>query len=331
MGKAVQRQLKARPQHLHKVKALRGRGRATGPKPASQLVLDPEIGTVDAVKAICGWLRQIIAAQQQAVRQRKPLGVHQMRIGLRRMRAAISVFAPLLHDAQTARVARELKWLAGRLAPARDLYVMQMRVDQLGIASGSPAFRKRLAASRIAAFDKAKAAVEQPRFRALLLEIGRWIDSGDWTSQPPLPANRRTARRFAKHVLTTRADRVIDKAKHLNKMSVERRHRLRIAAKKLYYATGFFESLFVEHKAAKRLSAFRTALKNLLDALGALNDIAVQSELARKLARAPDAAARQAAPATRSLSDLNKAESAKLLKAAAKAGRKLADRPLFGD
>jgi len=327
MGKALQRQLKATTQYRHRVEPVRGRGWPAVANPASTLLLDPDGSTVDAFKAICRHLLQAVAAQQQAVRQRKPLGVHQMRIGLRRLRAAISIFAALVHDQQTARVIQELKWLAGQLAPARDLHVMQMRVDQLGLAGGSPAFRKRLSARRIAAFDKAKAAVEQQRFRALLQLIGGWIDAGTWGALPP-EAIRRTARRFAKHVLSKRAEKVIGKVGRLDRMTVEQRHRLRIAAKKLYYATGFFESLFVTHKAAKRLAGFRKTLKSLLDALGALNDIAVQSGLARQLA---GPTARPAGPAAGALSRLNKAESAKLLKAATKAGRKLADRPLFDD
>ena len=55
-------------------------------------------------------------------------GVHQIRVGLRRLRAAMSLFAALLHDSQTARVKAELKWLAGELAPARELELLVQRV-----------------------------------------------------------------------------------------------------------------------------------------------------------------------------------------------------------
>ncbi|KIZ35904.1 hypothetical protein OO17_25245 [Rhodopseudomonas palustris] len=305
---------------------MRRPSRPVNAKPPGALVLDPDAGTVEALQAICRWTLQTIAAQQQAVRQRKPVGVHQMRIGLRRMRAAISLFGDLLDDDQTDHIKAELKWLAGRLAPARDLHVMQMKVAQL---DGARALQKQLAASRIAAFDQARAAVEQPRFRALLREIARWIDHGAWAAPPP--GKRRNAKRFAKRVLAKRAAQVIDKAARLDQMSVEKRHRLRIAAKKLYYATGFFETLFGDPKPARQLTAFKKKLKALLDALGALNDIAVQGGLASKLADAPNAPTPPATRAIESLSEQNRADSKALLKSAAKAGRKLARTPLFAD
>ena len=44
-----------------------------------------------------------------------------MRVGLRRLRAAMSLFSTLLHDTQTAAIKTELKWLTGELAPAREI------------------------------------------------------------------------------------------------------------------------------------------------------------------------------------------------------------------
>jgi triphosphatase len=47
-----------------------------------------------------------------------------MRVGLRRLRAAISVFRELVHGAETEAVQGELKWLTGRFGPARDFDVL---------------------------------------------------------------------------------------------------------------------------------------------------------------------------------------------------------------
>src|SRR5215510_12664662 len=55
-------------------------------------------------------------------------GVHQMRVGLRRLRAAMSLFADILQDPQTAALKEELKWLTGELGPARELEVLVTRV-----------------------------------------------------------------------------------------------------------------------------------------------------------------------------------------------------------
>ena len=57
-----------------------------------------------------------------------PEGVHQMRVGLRRLRAAMSLFSRILRDPETAALKDELKWLTGELAPARELEVLMTRV-----------------------------------------------------------------------------------------------------------------------------------------------------------------------------------------------------------
>src|SRR5262249_24006747 len=58
----------------------------------------------------------------------EPEGVHQMRRGLRRLPAAMSLFGDLLDDDQTTVIKTELKWLAGELTPAREFEVFTERV-----------------------------------------------------------------------------------------------------------------------------------------------------------------------------------------------------------
>jgi triphosphatase len=47
-----------------------------------------------------------------------------MRVGLRRLRAAISVFKELLPGAETEKIKTELRWLTDQLGPARDFDVL---------------------------------------------------------------------------------------------------------------------------------------------------------------------------------------------------------------
>ena len=58
-------------------------------------------------------------------------------------------------------------------------------------------------------------------------------------------------------------------------LAPEERHRLRIALKKLRYATEFFDSGYKK----KRTARYLAALKQLQDALGHLNDVAVAERL----------------------------------------------------
>jgi CHAD domain-containing protein len=65
----------------------------------------------------------------------------------------------------------------------------------------------------------------------------------------------------------------------LRELSAGKRHKLRIAAKTLRYAIEFFASLFPGDKNTKRRQAALSSLKELQDALGALNDIVARENL----------------------------------------------------
>jgi len=63
------------------------------------------------------------SANASAVRNREPEGVHQMRVGLRRLRAAISLFSNALSSKRAEEIKTELRWLTNALAPAREIDV----------------------------------------------------------------------------------------------------------------------------------------------------------------------------------------------------------------
>ena len=123
------------------------------------------MSTTDAFRTIGRSVLRHIAANEAAVRRSDSEGVHQMRVGLRRLRAAISLFANLLGDQETEGLKAELKWLTGELASARDLDVyLRNEIEPLPGATPARRGMKELAGAltlrRDAAFGKASAAVE---------------------------------------------------------------------------------------------------------------------------------------------------------------------------
>ena len=70
-----------------------------------------------------------IRARDLPVRLDLPDSVHGMRVASRRLRGALTTFAPLFDPAVTGPVVGELKWLAGVLGAARDAEVMRLRVN----------------------------------------------------------------------------------------------------------------------------------------------------------------------------------------------------------
>ena len=242
---------------------------------------------VEAFLVIGRSILRHIAANESVVRRLDPEGVHQMRVGLRRLRGAMALFKRLLGDKQSERIKSELKWLTGELAPARDLDVYERsKIEPLRSVlpdkTGMKELAETLASRRAAAFNRAKAAVNSPRYRSLLLDTLQWLENGDWAKY-----RRRQGgpiERFAAKVLAGRTKKAKKKAGKLRQLDTRQRHKLRIAVKKLRYGSDFFENLFVGRKAGKRLSCFKVRLKDLQDCLGALNDISVQQTLASKLA-----------------------------------------------
>ena len=274
-----------------------------GPKAvkAAPVALAPGCSCQAAFQAIArACLRQLVA-NQAATLGGDPEGLHQMRVALRRLRAAISLFADMLLDPQTAEMRTQFKWISQELGPARELDVFIRRVVS-PVTNGKPngpgvaVLAKDLQRRREAAFARACAAVESTRFRGLVLDTAGWIEAGDWTrstdgltrslrEQPVVPAAAGEIRRRRKKILKAGA--------RLDELDPERRHKLRIQAKKLRYASEFFADAFPGKKAVRRRTSFVAGLEKLQDALGDLNDIAVHEGLSERIVDGRDASGKE--------------------------------------
>jgi triphosphatase len=232
-------------------------------------------------------LKQVID-NVTALARGDPEGVHQMRVGLRRLRAAMSLFGDLLDDDQTAAIKAELKWLAEELTPAREFEVFTERVivpikQRHGrFGNGVSSFCKEVAGKHKAALARARDAIASARFRALVFEVAVWLEGGRWTN----PADDLVRSRgevpvevFAAEQLRRRLRKVRKRGKQLGQLDTNKRHKLRIQVKKLRYAAEFFSGLFQNKKAVRRQKKFMPALERLQDGLGDLNDIAVDERL----------------------------------------------------
>src|SRR6516162_4809688 len=138
------------------------------PAKAIRIDLPAAATTRDAFKIIgLTCLKQVIG-NEPALFKGDPEDVHQMRVGLRRLRAAISLFATLLDDPQTVTIKAELKWLAGELGPARELEVLVQRVAPMKRQRrrwrGMPSLSHEIAERRDAALKRAQDAVKSARF-----------------------------------------------------------------------------------------------------------------------------------------------------------------------
>ncbi len=245
-------------------------------------------------------LHQIIS-NQTLTRNGDAEGLHQTRVGLRRLRAAISVFGGMLLDPQSAMIKDELKWITRELGPARELDVFNKQVVmptyagkslQPGVATLTRDLRRR----RHDELSRARSAVESNRYQALILDTAAWIEAGDWNSNADELARALRDQPIA-IVATAEMKRcrrkILKRGARLAELDPVRRHRIRIQAKKLRYACEFFGGAFSGKKAARRRKELIATLRRLQDALGDLNDISVHEGLAERLAIATEDAGKR--------------------------------------
>jgi len=216
-----------------------------------------------------------------------------MRVGLRRLRAALSLFKELVRGFETKPIKAELKWLTDRLGAARELNVLiEERVDSLRDAAPGPAMgilKKDLGIRLDAELEQAGDVIASERYRAIGLRTALWILDGKWSSSDDklLAARReRPAAEFATQLLTQHRKKILKKAAKIEQLDPERRHKLRIAIKKLRYACEFFARLFAGRKRDARRKRFSKMLEDLQDALGTLNDMESHKRVAGQIVRA---------------------------------------------
>jgi inorganic triphosphatase YgiF len=256
---------------------------------AAPVVVAPDADIQSAFQTIAKACLHQLVVNQPVMLDGDPEGLHQMRVALRRLRAAISLFSDMLPDPQTNALKAEFKWIMGELGPARELDIFLKRVvkpvaDRKG--PGIAVLSRELRQHREDAFARARAAVESLRFRALILDTAAWIEAGDWTRNPDDHAGMLRTRPIAPAAaeeLRHRWKTILKRGRHLSALDPERRHKLRIQAKKLRYAAEFFAGAFPRRKSARRRQDFVAGLEKLQDALGDLNDIAVHEEMSKRL------------------------------------------------
>ncbi|SKA32043.1 CHAD domain-containing protein [Enhydrobacter aerosaccus] len=248
-------------------------------------------------------LRQIVAEcrtdllkyRTLVLQSRRAIGIHQTRVALRRLRAALTLFRDAVPGPVQQRLVRsmaaEARWLAGECGPSRDLYVFMTESLQ-----EPPLLVKRIA-NRLARshLDRAREALAGARFAAFEEQLAAFIEAPSST----------TGRldEFAREMLEKRHGKVERRGRKLASLDTEQLHRLRIAIKKLRYASGFLRAAFPTPDFDSRaMNAYIDATARLQNALGALNDREVAAHMLADIA----AAARPTEPVEPELRRLRK-------------------------
>jgi CHAD domain-containing protein len=220
---------------------------------------------------------------------RDPEGVHQMRVGLRRLRALVTTYKSVFAEDPYTYLRTELRWLQQQLGSARewDVFLAETLAplrNRLPSEDSLDVLEKEAQALQRAGYEQARTAVTDPRTAELLLRLELWLAEGGWrASAVPGQADigDEPVEPFARATLARRAKKVTKLGRRHETLSEGDLHRLRIQCKKLRYASEFFAGLFPK-KATKR---YLKGLEAIQDRLGAVNDAATGQRLLDDLDR----------------------------------------------
>jgi triphosphatase len=266
---------------------------------ATALDLDPGLSGDDALRCIGIACLDQILGNEAAVLAGMPAGIHQMRVAVRRLRAILAAFGRMLPADQRRAVSRELRWLGDALGPARNLDVFETALvapalnalaEQAELPRGVEALTAAAERRRKAAYAKAIKAVRSTRYTRLMQRQRRWFDSRAWDDRAAAQDLRQPIAALAPRILDRRRLVALRRSIGFAGQSARDRHSLRIALKKLRYATEMLAGLY-EGDDVRR---FTQRLKRLQDDLGEANDLQVGRAIVAQLTRSKGARGRVA-------------------------------------
>lgn len=211
-------------------------------------------------------------------------GVHQMRVGLRRMRSALNLFTPVIPRKNTKKLAKEMRWAARQLDRARDLdvYISDNFPSKISKKEKQKKLLRKVALKhRQKEYKKVRSFLRGQRFLVFNEKLIRWLNKKGWRQGLSRAENNDLSREityFTNLVLDDHRCKVLGTGRNIRRMNDEDLHRLRIECKKLRYATEFFAPLY-----GSKMVSFSKKLKQLQNILGVLHDCYVMGGLQRSL------------------------------------------------
>ncbi len=248
---------------------------------ASQPEIDSSMTCADAFQLICRSCLHDFNLNMEALKGDDNVeAIHQGRIALRRLRAALKFFKPVAGDEDFQKFDEELRWISHVFGGVRDLDVFQEEAFEPAASDGSIPGSRELAdltnSGRDRAHRKLIAAVASPRLRMLLIELVAWIEDGNWLRADS--GARQKVGPFARRALRRRLRKFMRRSKHLPDLDPAGQHKVRIRAKKLRYMAGFFKTAPQLVSAPKALRRLMENLEQIQDCLGRLHDHQARTE-----------------------------------------------------
>lgn len=217
-----------------------------------------------------------IAANQHAAGLGQVDAVHRMRVGITRLRAAASFFAPMSTDKVWPELKDDLRWLNRALGSARDVDVVvenlrHRRYRRLTLEGIDQDLERRSQKTR----TRLNTALRSARLQQFLTSASEWIERGPWSERTDA---RSVALRdqpigpYGAHRIAQWQKKLIRDGGDLADMKEERRHRLRIHAKRLRYMLEMLATVCPD-RYLQPFGGMEKPIKRLQRSLGDLGDL----------------------------------------------------------
>jgi inorganic triphosphatase YgiF len=208
--------------------------------------------------------------------------LHQVRVGLRRLRVVLAMAEAFCADEELRRLHEEVAEMCIEFGRMRewDVFITQTLAPVCARLPQHAGLRSVMAASeKLRARHHADVVhrLQSPDYQRLLLRFGAWMYGDYW--RQATAGTEPGLRDFAIVILQKRSRQVERRGRHVASADAARLHLLRIACKKLRYSAEMFGSLFPEGKPGQYVAA----LSGLQDILGVLNDLAVAQRLLEEM------------------------------------------------
>ena len=292
--------------------------------PPAKLLLSPDQPIALAAETAIAYAFDALRRQQPGAAAGEVEAVHQLRVATRRLRAAIQLFASVLHGTQTRIYNRDLPWVASAAGAVRNCDVMQQLIrdrspkldPKLADALG-PVFEA-LGDRRHDELRKLDEVLESKRYAGLIARLQK-------------PALRKVSpgRRLgpaAANLLKPIVRSVIRAGTKFDDGSApEVVHRLRVRVKRVRYVLELLAAL-----GGKRGKKARRRLAELQDGLGSFNDVVLATQWLVAYGAAPGAPPQSVLAAGAMVQSL-RARERKLGRRCVQMWRKLEGSGLLGD
>jgi len=232
-------------------------------------------------------LTQISENRLAVLSSEDPEGPHQLRVGLRRLRSAFRLFKPVINPGTVAPLDAMARTIANEAGALRDLDVLVEEIVAPLVDKAPPSLSfdtllNHLNASRdqdtrTTLTDHLKSA----EVNEFLLNLAAYTEGRGWLDPENFDQTTLLAQpieTFAGKALARQWKKVLGYGKRLEELSIEERHEMRKAMKKMRYGIEFYGSLYP----ADTVKPFLKRMKKLQDIFGYLNDVAMAETLPDK-------------------------------------------------